>query len=263
MIRINLLPVKDTKKRRTVARSAPSSQVSPLTILIIVLLAGVLGGYYYFMVRKPLIEKRDTRNTWVKKVDDLNSELKGLRGKVGSLKKLDAMSESMLDIVDALDPEDRILWSEKLNQISDLIPENVYIYRLTVTEEIKRVETAGSKRRQKTYQEELTAWKKDQSKPKPEAPEPIYYPEVKQILTIYGIAYSESEPERIRLINSFWDNLKNGINPKTKVQAHFMDGFLGTITYGVVETKNYGGRQVADFSFRIETRPTSPNRSER
>ena len=257
MIRINLLPTKQTKTRATVERTSSGSQVSPVTLLIIVAVVAVLGGWWYLLIQKPKMAKSGERNTLAAEVKSIDTEITDLRERVVPLKKMDAIGESMLDIVNALDPDDRLLWSAKLNQISDLIPDNVYITRLTVTEEIRKVETAGSKRRRTQYDEKMKTWTRNQG-PKPTPPPQIFYPEVTQTLTIYGIAYSQSEPERIRLINSFWDNLKNGHNPKTNVQVGFMDGFLGTINYGVVETKDYGGRRVADFSFTIRTQPTGP-----
>jgi len=260
MIRINLLPEKETKKRRRVVeRPTPQRKVSPLTVLVALLIVAAIAGYYYYGIRRPLAAKHKRKTELELKIKNLDKQIAKIRDSVAGLKAAESITKDMLNIVYALDPPDRILWSEKLNQISDLVPDNVYITRITVTETIKKKETLESQKRRREW---AAAHKKRKGRRKSatteKAPAPVYYPEITQTLTIRAIAYSENESDRIRLINEFYDNLMSGTNPQAKISEDFMKGFKGTIEYGDIAPKVVGGRQVAEFSFKLRTKPTAP-----
>lgn len=257
MIRINLLPEKEVKRRR-LGPAGPARQVSPLTILIAGAVVALLGGYYYLGVRRPLVQRRADERALVQRLEVLDKEIEQHREGVAELKAARSISESMLEIVWALDPDDRLVWSEKLNDLSDLVPDGVYMTRLTVKESIKKAETFESQRRRKEYREKHEAEQKGAKRraaPLPGEPVPIFYPEITQTLTIQAIAYSESEPERIRLMSQFYDNLMSGTNPKNSAKVAFMKGFTGAIDYGAFAPRVVGGRNVAEFSFTLETKP--------
>jgi Tfp pilus assembly protein PilN len=264
MIRINLLPEKEVKRRRRRVKeraAVPTRQVSPMTIVIAVVVFGLVGSYAYFFVHRRLANQREANDSQRQELARLDKQIEGRKDAVQELKDAEQIAESMLDIVYALDPEDRLLWSKKLNQLSDLLPDSVYITRITVTERIQRKETLASQRRRKEYQEEVRMLRKTQgrrARPSRPAPAPIYYPEVVQTLQIAAIAYSESGPERIRLIDQFRDHLTSGRHPKRNLTANFMEGFAGTLDYGDISQAVVGGRNVARFSFILRTKPTAP-----
>ncbi|KPL12987.1 hypothetical protein AMJ85_00665 [candidate division BRC1 bacterium SM23_51] len=260
MIRINLLPEKEVKRRRAARPAVPARQVSPLTILIAVAVVAVLGGYYHVGVRRPLIEKRAEEVKLESELGKVNKDIEGLRKGVAELKAAESISKSMLEIAHALDPEDRLLWSEKLNQFSDLAPDNVFITRVTVAESITKTETFESERRRKEWRErqKTKAKAKRRKGELPGEPTPIYYPQIMQTLTIEAIAHAETESERIRLMSQFHDNLLSGTNAKGRIETDFMKGFTGRIEWGSFDQEVVGGRSVAKFSFTLTTRPTSP-----
>jgi hypothetical protein len=262
MIRINLLPEKDARRRgnRAAEAARPANQTSPVVVLIILALMAGCGCFYYLAIRRPLQAKTRELHTRDTNVKGLDTEIRKIRDEVTALKQLETAHQAMLDILYALDPEDRLLWSQKLNQISDLVPDNVFVTHLTVTETITKKETPGSiKRRTEAEQRIKAAKKKGQSSADQKLeppPAPVFYPEIVQKLTIEGIAASESEPERINLMNEFYDNLMKGQNPKTKITADFMKGFRPGIQLHGLTPATVGGRGVAKFSFTIDTVPT-------
>lgn len=259
MIKINLIAEAEAKPRR--AARAPS-QYSPLTILIAIAVAAALFGYYYLGIKRPLNARRQQASALKSEVDRLTKSIEEKQQKVAGLKELQDISESMLEIVNALDPEDRILWSEKLNQISDLVPDNVYITRIQLTEKVTKRETAASKRARAEWEAQQKGKRKGRRRGTvPGAPKPVYYPEIVHTLVITAIADSESENERLRLMNQFHDNLASGTNPKTKVQCDFLKGFQKVINYGRYQQRLIGDREVAEFSFTLKTKPTSPKKS--
>lgn len=266
MIRINLLPEKEGKKRprAAVERATSPRQVSPLTIVILAGMVVAIGGFYYFAAVKPLKGKEEKASRLKAKEAELDKEINSIKGSVEILKVSESITRSMLDIVDALDPEDRLLWSQKLNEISDLVPDNVYITRIKVDEAIKQRETVNSLRRHKEWMEAYGTKKKRArvKGPVPAEPPRIYYPEIVQTLTIQAVAHAENEEERMRLINQFWDNLDTGVNEKTEVRTEFPSGFDGSPQYGNMTPKEIQAHRVKEFSFVLRTQPTRPKRNE-
>jgi len=260
MIRINLLPEKEGARPAAKAKVVSEDQVSPLTYLIIVVLVAAIGGYYYMFAYRRVSAKRVKAAEVKHQVDVAAKQVESFPD-VGELKKAERITKSMLDVVYALDSPDRVLWSQKLNALSDLIPENVFLKRLTVSETINKVETADSVQRRKDWEAEqkgkVKAGRGRRGVPAG-SPAQIFYPQITQELRIYGIAYSENEAERIRLINELHDNLMSGVNAPAKVKTDFMKGFSGEIAYGDVTPNAIGGRPVAEFSFNLKTTATGP-----
>jgi hypothetical protein len=67
------------------------------------------------------------------------------------------------EILSSLMPDQRLFWAQKLDMLTKLTPEGVYITSVDVTEEVKMVETDFSKKRRAEYAAALAvARKKDQ-----------------------------------------------------------------------------------------------------
>ena len=264
MIRINLLPEKEVKRRRAAEVAVPAHRVSPPTILILVAMFALLGGYYYLGIHKRLTAAQRTERDLRNKKEKLDGEIEKRQEGALELQKVENLTKSMLDIVYSLDPEDRLLWSQKLNQISDLVPANVWVTGITVTETIAKKETAGSKRQRKQWEmEQLAKGKVKKGRKGLEGgPAPVFYPEISQSLQIHAIAYSETDAERIRLINEFHANLFKGVNEQARLRDDFTKGFRPGIDIGPISPRIVGGRNVADFSFTLKTNPTVPKDQE-
>jgi len=261
MIRINLLPEKEVKRRRAAEVAVPARRVSPPTILILVAMFALLGGYYYLGIHKRLTAAQRTERDRRSKKENLDTEIEKRQKGALELQKVENLTKSMLDIVYSLDPEDRLLWSQKLNQISDLVPANVWVTGVTITESIAKKETAGSKRQRKQWELDQLAKgkvKKGGRKGLEGGPPQVFYPEISQSLQIHAIAYSETDAERIRLINEFHANLFKGVNEQARLRDDFTRGFRPGIDIGPISPRIVGGRNVADFSFTLKTIPTVP-----
>jgi Tfp pilus assembly protein PilN len=263
MIRINLMPERDVRRRRTRARAAPTRQVSPLTILAIAALVVVAAGYYYTQIYRPINQLEREKESKANKLAKVNRDIEALEPKVETLKEAALITDALLKVVYALDPVDRLLWSRKLNQVSDLVPDNVYIVRIGVTEDIKRQEAKSSKQRVDDWEaaQKKGRKKRGRAKAKTKAgpkPESIYFPVITQTLRLTGVAYSDNPDDLIPLINQFYKNLKEGSNAQTGVRHEFMRGFRPTIDYGSFIPQKLGGRQVLRFDFTLTTVPTNP-----
>jgi len=264
MIRINLLPEKEVKRgRRRAEAAAPSAQSSPLVLLILLALIAGVGGYYYYYVRLPLVEARDAEAQLQKEIRDIDAELDKRRTTVAMLKEIQSAGANLLEVVQALDPDERILWSEKMNYLTDLKPDNVFVTQITVDERIENKETPSSVRRRDEARVRIEAAKakaKANEKVDERLPDQTFYPEITQTLSIKGIAYSENQAERIRLINEFYDNLQKGRNERKNkdLTVDFMHGFKDNIEFPSFTPQVVGERNVAEFTFTLETIPTGP-----
>jgi Tfp pilus assembly protein PilN len=224
MIRINLLPTKKEKTSRSLAGGAPGGDSSAKALVAAAIVLGALVvGFYgytvfagYAVLENQIAAKTKDKATRQKTVD-------GLKKQVAGLEELNSLVENQLQALNALSPADRLIWAEKLHQMAALIPANVYLTTLEMTETAKDIETAES-------QENTRKWKEAGSKGAP--PAVVKKPKMTQTLKIEGIAYSENVSQRPQLMLDFYNALrtyssKRPFQDKGK-EARFMDGFKDT-----------------------------------
>jgi len=245
MLRINLLPEQETRRRREVV-AAPAG-ISPLTILIIVVYSSLVGGYFYFGVRRPLMNLRQQERTLKEKVDGLDKGIKAYQADSEKLGRIQYMARLMSDIVEALDPPDRLLWSKKLNQISDLKPENVYVSLIRMTEEITEEAKGKPKAAKAPAAKEAAATATAQ----------LLFPPTFQRLEVRAVTDTENASEVFRLQREFHDNLKTGVNKRDNLTTDFFESF-DRIEPGNVTRPEVGGRSAYEFSFTLTAKPLIP-----
>src|SRR5215213_4865067 len=94
----------------------------------------------------------------------------------------------------------------------------VYITKLNLEEDVQELETPESVARREE-------WKKQQAKgtAKGVEPKPIKQPVINQAFTIEAIAYGADSSQRLRQVNSFYENLKTlEWKRKSGVSARFL-----------------------------------------
>ncbi|MBJ6727448.1 PilN domain-containing protein [Geomesophilobacter sediminis] len=119
MIRINLLPLRASKKKETVRQ-----QISILVLSVVGVLV-VAGALYFLTVTKIATAKQQ--------IDSDENELKALKSKIGAidnLKKLQAEVKKKLDVLNQLRKE-KIGPANRLAALSDAVPEKLWLTRYT------------------------------------------------------------------------------------------------------------------------------------
>ena len=129
MIKINLLPPELQGKK---GRSKVSVDVSlaPLIIgLATVIVVAGCGFFGYNTIKEVSTSKKqadEMQNARDEKKQEYDDNLAGYED---MKKKWDRMRDQE-EILKVLIPEERLIWSEKLNMLANLIPEGVYITEL-------------------------------------------------------------------------------------------------------------------------------------
>lgn len=253
MIRLNLLPEEAQGRRTMVARwtsgtgEGPRQTTAPLVWLIVLpsllLAVGVTGGIYYQDVLAPQREREAAK----KNLDALSAEVADLQSRYAHLREASERYQRQVQVIDILMPPNRILWSEKFNQISQCVPDNVYLTRLQVTETVREVETAESAQAH-------TAWEQTPQNRRGPEPARVMVPSIVQTLNIEGISYAQQRERRIQLVLDFWNNLVNhaGVGRHGETRR-FMDQFAGAPRIEYNESRDVAGVEVNAFRMVIQT----------
>jgi len=125
MLKINLLPPELRKKRKR-SRVVVFELTQTFLILIIVFEIALFLSFFLFVNMKVANKQQDLKS--------VRSELERLQAQVKDVKKLedDAKKlENRLKIINDL-MFSRMQWSKKLNELSNLIPENIWLTSLSL-----------------------------------------------------------------------------------------------------------------------------------
>lgn len=250
MIRINLLP-QDTVKK-SAGFKGPSFSVSGIWPYVLGLCLLYAGSAYaaYWVYRQSDDSKQQVRRaetTRQKKNDELTKKKK-------EFELLDAISAEIDEkyaVVQGLNPENRIFWSEKLNMLSAArMGLAVYITKLGLDEKVDELETPESIARRE-------AWKREKTHPPgAQEPKPIKRPVINQTLTIDAIAFAPDAPQRLRQIVAFQDSISklSWIRHNGK-KAYFLDGMNPDFGQLPQRLARVGGVEVLRFGFVIKAEP--------
>lgn len=253
MIKINLLPpeMAKGKKEKVKMPKAPSSG-TPVVVLILIILFAASGGFAYWVISQKMESDRKVKSAQRDR-DNLEEQVQEQREEFKELVDLRFLLENKIAVLKALSPEDRLLWSEKLNMLADLIPKGVYLTDIRVTEDIKQVETEASKERRRKWNEGGSQG---------EEPPMVKKPQITQTLVLSGITWAEDPEQRLQLILRFHDALMNyqtaGQTGRTR---RFMDNFQEQIRIDPTWVEQVAGRTVNRFKLILKTKPFSPQES--
>lgn len=251
MIKVNLLPQDVAVAGRGAARplSGPVSggAVVALTLVLAYVLVSIIG----FMVVYARIQSDNAVKSAQQEHQAVVDKIATLEKNYKDLKTARALYENQLEVLNALDPKERLLWCEKFNLLPQLVPEGVFLTRIKVDEEVREVETAESLRRQQEWQRAGSRGAR---------PPVVKKPQIRQTLTLEGVAYIEGgqSDRRLELIIAFLNSLrsKEAIVPHTKNPKSFMENFEGQdVTWDPIIGDTVGGREVSRFVFKLKTKP--------
>ncbi len=249
MIKINLLPqeLQKGKKDRTpsAAAKAPVSGM-PLVVGVLILAFVAAGFTGYKVIGKKVREDRAVR-ALTNERDAKKKEVESKQQEFKELMELKTLLENQIEILNALDPPHRLLWSEKINMIAEVIPKNVFVTNLKMTELVQEEETNESKMRRET-------WTKAGAKGTP--PPTIKKPKITQTLVISGITWADDPEQRLALILKFHDAMKEHTMPGFDGKPRrFMDNFKDQIRIEPTWVDRMAGRAVNRFKLVLVTEP--------
>jgi Tfp pilus assembly protein PilN len=278
MIKINLLPPElQGKKGRAKARPAVFGGISPAVgtalmagVLVVLLAAWIIVGYG--LIWSP-ISKAEAKESGMnaecdKQKKDLETKKAGYEKDFAEWK----LMQDQKEILQELKPANRLLWSEKLNMLVNLVPQDVYITGVEVTEKVDLVETESSKEARAAYakkkKESETAVldeKQKAAKVRALGPEPKMIPKqvISQTLIIKAATLiREDGSDRIAKVSEFERNMQQYEMKNAKGEVRrFKDFFEKTqddeqkmaVNMGLMEQKLLDGVFVWAFEFSVNT----------
>ena len=246
MIKINLIPAELAGKKRREKFATPKPSLIVMLVIVGLFVLVVCEGLLAYRA-KAASEKALKAAT--SEQDEVKGKIDALEGEYKSLRDIKMLVANQIEILNSLNPTNRLLWSEKLNMLADLIPPNVYITDLLMTESVNNVETLESQQRR-------AEWEKAGKKGTP--PSVVKKPVIKQSLRITGITFAENSEKRLQLVLDFLNALQRySYRTASGETQRFMDNFDDLIKIVKIPTVLVQGVEVSQFVFVITSRPLS------
>jgi Tfp pilus assembly protein PilN len=253
MIEINLLPEPESKGRKAGRKPAAGPAGGGLESAAILMLAAVMtvlvfsGGFYSYSQVKAAEQALQERRA---RLNHLQAEISKHEREAQQIRRMRQVMNNQWELLQALDPPDRILWSEKLEMLAQLMPTNVFLSQIDVVENVVEVETQESIRRRQQ-------WEADRRQgPRPAV---VRKPIITYILTVKGLATGADNIEQFDNVLRFHEALVSHKGPDHKGEERaFMDGFNPNIEFESVLATLFEGVPVNEFSFKLRTKPYAP-----
>lgn len=257
MIEINLLPDHSTGGKKKPKKQAPGAPGSGKEKGAIFMLGFVMFGAVVVLGHNGWSKVHEAKLAYVELQGEkatLDEEVAAHSEKAQEILRLRKLFTDQLEILNSLDPPDRVLWSEKIDMIADLMPADVFLTEIDVTENIVEVELESSiEARQK--------WEADGKKgPKPPA---VMKPIITHTMRLAGVTTGSDNVEQFDNVIRFHDALisHESVNHKG-LKRRFMDQFNPNIDFESVEATIYENVPVHEFTFTLRTNPTSDGPNE-
>lgn len=253
MIEINLLPENERKGRKK--RSAGALLSAPVggekyavigAGVLVALIVVVLG---FGSVSKVATAKSNFDRLQAEK-KGLDKEVSELSGKAQEIREMREVLNNQWEILQSLDPVDRILWCEKIEMLANLMPPDVFLTEINVDETVKEIELESSiAAREK--------WEKDgRQGPKPQV---VKKPIITYSLLLKGLTTGSSNVEQFDNVIKFHDALINHeVKHASGKNRRFMDNFDPNIEFETVRATLYEDVPVNEFIFKLRTLPSTP-----
>ena len=204
MIEINLLPLSLREKRRRI-------ELPPVTFIV----AG--GGILAFLllISAVLVASTHLRGRRLQKVEEEFESLKPESEKVAYLKDEKQKLEKKMAVIGQL-VDKRILWARKLNELSNLIPPQVWLTSLFVEE--RTLKTGSSENETKEG----------------------------KFLVIKGVAISggKGKTGELKLVGDFMDRVRN--------DSSFCADFVSVEQWGSIRRGKMGGLETMHFELSCQ-----------
>ncbi|MBX7244204.1 MAG: hypothetical protein K1X53_01825 [Candidatus Sumerlaeaceae bacterium] len=255
MIKINLLPSDSGGKAAT--GGPRGSMATPGAALFYGLIATVIVAscayaWFAFSATQDAMKRLKAEE---RRRDDKRKQLVDKEKEFEEFVQRSSDIEEKFAVVQALNPENRLYWSEKINMIAKArLDLAVYVTKLSLTEKIEEKETQESIKRREE-------WKNRKNKAANETePKAIKRPIINQSLLVEGIAYGTDSPSQLRQLVLFNEHLTSMTwtrqNGKT---AHFIDNMESEFKPGSMKAVKVGGINVLRFGFTCVALPQTDN----
>lgn len=250
MIKVNLLPP-EAGKRQAAARRPSGPSPAPFYLLLF-LLYGIALAAGYFVYNMGAEASRQVSDT-TRQRDKLKAEVQERQAEFEANNLRSQEIEEKYAVVEALGPQNRIFWSEKVNMLARArLNLAVYLTKIELTEQIDERETPESVRRREEWQ---AAKKKDPKLSTPE-PQPVKQPVINQTLIINGIAYGNSSSQMLDQIAEFYNNLVSlEWTRKSGEKARFLDRMASEFQPLDQKADRVAGVDVIRFGYSIKADP--------
>lgn len=256
MIRINLLDQGTIKGSRP-GKAAPlgasrSSSAggggSMLVMLVAIGMLAINGAAFFYAWGN--VQASNRRVSAIEtKVASVKKEIGLKEQEAAQLQHYREVLANQMDVLRSLDPTDRILWCEKINMLANLIPANVFIAEVKISEDVKMVETEQSKKARET-------WAKSKSKTKGKEPEVVTRPVISYVVRLTGLALGKDNVEQFNNVLAFHKAMtEHELVGRNGAKVRFMDNFNENIEFESVEATLYEGTPVNKFIFKLTTKP--------
>jgi len=252
MIEINLLPENEKKGRKR--KNAGAMLGSPAGVekyvvigtgVIAALLVVVLG---YGSVSKVAAAKGKFDSLQAEN-RALDKEVSELSDKAQEIREMRLVLDNQWEILQSLDPPNRVLWCEKIEMLSSLIPSDVFLTEVNIDENVVEVELESSIAARQE-------WEKDgREGPKPQV---VKKPIITYAFLLKGLTTGSNNIEQFDNVIKFHDALIGHEVKQASGETHrFMDNFNPNIEFETVEATLYEGVPVNEFIFRLKTTPST------
>lgn len=251
MIEINLLPDNDRSARKSRKAAAPSfgGREKFVVAAFAVVAFGSVGAIGFGSWNKVHQAKVDYMQLKAKQ-QKLEKEVAATSEKAQEIMELRRVFSDQLEILRSLDPPNRILWSEKIDMIADLMPSNVFLEEVRVEETVTEVELQSSIQARQEWE------KNGKEGPQPEV---VKKPVITHTLVLSGVTTGADNVEQFDNVVKFHDALTNHKRVETDgTVRRFMDSFDPNVEFETVEATLHQGFPVHHFIFKLKTKaPTS------
>jgi Tfp pilus assembly protein PilN len=247
MIRINLLDSPTQNRARPTGSGAAGQPLGTLVIVLTVALMlgvnGIVGGTLFQKVDRAGDEARHLRAE-IKKVENQIAQHYETSDQV---RQFQEVLGNQKEVLRTLDPPDRILWCEKINMLAALIPKDVFLSDIEVSEVVEMVETEQSRQ---AHQK----WESTDKRQRGQEPETVKKPVIHYEIALTGLATGRDSVEQFDNVLAFHRAMTNYQVAAAPGKAHrFMDGFVSNVDFGSIEATTYEGAPVNKFVFKLRT----------
>ncbi len=247
MIEINLLP-QDTAARTTTIKTPSENQGMVAVVATLVAVYAVIF-VSAFLIYSNLSSVKNKEESLEADNNELKAEIRDLEDEYKELVDALAVAKNQIALLEALDPEERLFWAEKLNILPLLVSDGIYLTSLEVSENVREVETKASR-------EARAQWAKDKQGPEPPR---LTQPIITQTLLMKGVSYvtDGTSDERLGQIVEYINTLRNDTAtvPFSGEDVSFMEHFKPQIPYRDVRGNRLQERDITEFTLTMVSNP--------
>lgn len=252
MIQINLLDQTQSRGRSRRAGAAKSgggssSGIGGVVVAIVALGMVALNGGVAWTCYKTVHDAGEDARVAKGKLKTIEDQIAATYQSSEQIRTFEQVVNNQKEVLETLDPPDRVLWCEKINMLANLIPTKVFVSKIEVVEAVEMIETKESIEARKKWEAE------DKEKRGPE-PEAVKRPVIHYDIAVTGLATGESNVEQFDNVMAFHKAIiSHEWTDDYGAKHRFMDGFVDNVDFGVIEATNYDGVPVNQFVFKLRT----------